>query len=244
MTPTSSQPAAGQQAGATGRPVIVRRAAVLLFLVLAVVAVGLANITWFTSAQQTVTEQQITVSVTGHQGAPAITATALVSIAAALFLALSGRVAHWVAIAILALSGLLVAGSAVTLVLNPTSVLTSAVAEAIGVSAPFPQYATKPWGYATVVVGLAITAVAVLCALSVRNWPMATSKYERPTTQSGQGTQAASVTGQDLKTTSELAANQAASQGGGMLDERDAWDALSSGIDPTDGQEPDSPVGQ
>lgn len=244
MNPAAAQPGTGQAKSPRNRPMIARRTAVLLFLVFAVVAVGLANITWFTSAQQTVTEQQILVTVTGHQGAPAITATALVSIAAALFLALSGRVAHWVAIAVLALSGVLVAGSAIGLVLNPTSVLTSAVAEAIGVSTPVVQYGTKPWGYLTVAVGVVITVVAVLCALSVGRWPVATSKYERPTPTAKPGAAPQGQHGTGHGPGPNPATATVDSDSRDVLDERDAWDALSSGIDPTDSDNPDSPVGQ
>ena len=170
------------------KPLVERRIAVLVFLILAGLTVAFANIIWFTSAQSTVTGQTVVISVTGHQGAPAMSATALVSVAAALFLALSGRIAHWVAITVLALSGITIAGSAISLLLNPTPV--------------------------------------VACAVSVRRWTLATSKYERPLSP-GIGTEN-SVQSRELEDAT--------------FDDRDAWDALSSGVDPTQDSDPSSPV--
>ena len=122
------------------KPLVERRIAVLIFLVLAGLTVAFANIVWFTTVQSTVTGQTVVIAVTGHQGAPAMSATALVSVAAALFLALSGKIAHWVAITVLALSGITIAGSAISLMANPTPVVGSAAADAIGVTVTNPQF--------------------------------------------------------------------------------------------------------
>lgn len=205
------------------KPLIERRMAVLIFLVLAGVTVAFANIIWFSSVQSTVTGQTVTVSVTGHQGAPAMSATALVSVAAALFLALSGRIAHWVAIVVLALSGITVAGSALALAWNPDPAMSSAAADAIGVTVSNPKIDGTVWGYLTAACGVGILLTAVACAASVRRWTVATSKYERPA--SGVG-----------------GVKQSGKQDEDTFDDRDAWDALSSGIDPTGDTDPTPPV--
>lgn len=212
----------------TGKPLVERRMAVLVFLVLAGLAVGFANIVWFTSSQSTVTGQAVVISVTGHQGAPAISATALVSVAAALFLALSGRIAHWVAIVVLAFSGITIAGSALSLLLNPAPVVSSAAADAISITVSNPQISGTIWGYLTAVFGVGILVTAVACAASVQRWTVATSKYERPINPG----------------TVTSGAKQSAQQEEDAFDDRDAWDALSSGIDPTQDSDPTPPVAQ
>lgn len=206
------------------RAILNRKQTVFTVLALAVGAVGGANLTWFSAAATTVTGAIAPVAVSGHQGAPAITAAALVTVAAGFFLALSGPIARWVALGGIVLSGLTIALSSLGLMLNPGNAVGSALASATGVEEANPQFSSTLWGPITVALGVLIVLVGLLAAFSVTRWTHATSKYERPTsgTTTSHGPQSTAVsTGRE------------GSQSDSEFDSRDVWDALSSGVDPT-----------
>ncbi len=191
-----------------------RKSAVWSFLVLSAATAAAANLTWFSGVIK-ITGQVKSVSVSGHQVAPAVTAIALVALAAALFLAMSGRIGQWVATSFLALAGAAIAVVASSLLANPQSALFTQISSATGGGAlTFTDISTPPFGYLTVGLGAVILVRAIVVMANVRDWPAGKSKYDRPG--------ASAVPGAPDS----------------RLDERDAWDALSAGEDPSAAEDP------
>ena len=230
------------------RPRAGRRQIVLPLVVLGGAAVATAAPTWLTTIASTILDERVTVSVTGTAAAPGVSAAALVVVAAALALGLVGRVARWVALAVVALGGVVVAGSALNIIREPEAAARTGVAEATGVIGVVGDVSVSAAPYLTLLCGFAIMAVVVRSIVAPIDWGTRTTKYDAPATGPGTSQGAASVAGASDVSVSPVGSAGYASadtQGGvpdtepdtepdaDSLDERDAWDALTRGEDPS-----------
>lgn len=239
------------------RPTVPRRTFVLLLLLLGGVGVLTAVPTWLTTTAATALETSVDVSVSGTTAAPGVSAAALVVVAAALSLGLVGRVARWVSLAVVALGGLVIAGSALAFVRSPDAAARSGVAEATGVAGPASEIDVSVAPYLTVAVGVAVVAVAVWAALARVDWSQRSRRYDAPAA-AGTAVGGAPAAGTALSAGTAATATAATSTAGAQppddqstaqpatspataapasdddpLDERDAWDSLTHGDDPT-----------
>lgn len=218
-----------------------RRQIVLPLVVLGGAAVATAAPTWLTTVASTVLDEQVTVTVTGNAAAPGVSAAALVVVAAGLALGLVGRIARWISVLVVALGGLVIAGSAATIIRAPESAARTGVAEATGVIGVVGDVTVSVAPYLTLVCGLAVVAVAVRAVVAPIDWGSRTTKYDTRTAATSAGaatapdaaadTAADSVAGSGPRTGAEPV--RAGEDDDATLDERDAWDALTQGDDPS-----------
>ena len=162
-----------------------RRQLVLSLVVLGGAAVATAAPTWLTTVASTVLDPQVTVTVTGTAAAPGVSAAALVVVAAGLALGLVGRVARWIALLVVALGGVVIAGSALNIIRAPEAAARSGVAEATGVIGVVGDVSVSLAPYLTLLCGVAILAVVVRTILVPIDWGNRTTKYDTPATGTG-----------------------------------------------------------
>ena len=240
------QPGSQPQPQPQPRPRAGRRQIVLPLVVLGGVAVATAAPTWLTTIASTVLDEQVTVSVTGTAAAPGVSAAALVVVAAGLALGLVGRVARWIALAVVAMGGVVIAGSALNIIRSPEAAARTGVAEATGVIGVVGDVSVSAAPYLTLLCGVAIMAVVVRSIVAPVDWGTRTTKYDTPAT--GPGTAQGSAAGAgaagapDVSAIPTSASDSAATESpsaqdtthdADSLDERDAWDALTRGEDPS-----------
>jgi uncharacterized membrane protein (TIGR02234 family) len=203
-----------------------RRTAVLSGVVLGGAALLSAVPAWITTTSSTALGAEVAVTVTGTQAAPGVTAAALVVLAASLALGLVGPVGRWVVLASVALGGLVVAVSAVLVLTDPQGPARSAVAEVTGVVGPVGEVDVGASPFLTVVLGALLVALATAAALGAGRWDGRSRRYD-------------AAPGVGIPAVAEDAEGAARSAGSrepsddAVLDERDAWDALTHGEDPT-----------
>lgn len=242
-----------------------RRRAVLALLVLGGASVAAAAPTWLTTYASTVLDPRVEVTVTGTSAAPGVSAAALVVVAAGLALGLVGRVARWFSLLVVLLGGLVVAVSALTVVLSPEAAARSGVAEATGIDGATGDVTVSVAAYLAVLCGLGIVAVAVRTAVAPIDWGSRSTRYDTPahggsgasthadagadgdggagagagagagSTRDGTGETAGRATPGRAATSSPRSGSAASGTGADLeaLDERDAWDALTQGDDPS-----------
>ena len=230
--PDGVRPAAPARAG--------RRTIVLPLVLLGGAAVATAAPTWLTTVTSTVLDEQVTVTVTGTTAAPGVSAAALVVVAAGLALGLVGRVARWIALLVVALGGVVVAGSAVNIIRAPEAAARTGVAEATGVIGVVGDVSVSLAPYLTLVCGLAMVAVVVRQVVAPIDWGSRTTKYDTPATgpahaapDAVRDTPPATPTPAATPTPTATPTPDTAPDDAPALDERDAWDALTQGEDPT-----------
>lgn len=186
------------------------RAAGVLLLLAAVT--GLVSLpTWFTTTTATALDPRVVVTANGADVAPAVPAAALVLLACAAAIALVGRVARWVVLAVVAGAGVLVAVAALQAIADPWGAgLHQQVVDATGVGEDQASVAVSVsvWPALAVGVGAVVVVAAIWLARTSRSWAGPSRRHE--------GTTAA---------TTEPRAR--------VEDERSAWDALSRGDDPS-----------
>lgn len=181
---------------------------VVAVLAAAAVVGLLALPTWVLATAGTPVDGDVALAVPGAAAAPGTVAGALVLLACAGALALVGRVGRWVVVGVLVLAGLLVAASAGAVLTDPAGPAAAAVAEATGVVPAAPQARTTAWPVVAVVVGGGLVLLAGGLARASTGWLPASTRHEAP-------------------------AAGARTPAGGAPDERDDWDALSRGDDPS-----------
>lgn len=148
------------------------------------------------------------VRASGGTAAPSLVAAALVLLAATGAVALVGRFGRWVVAATVALAGALVVGAAVAVLQDPVAALLPVVTERTGVERVVGTVEVSVWPWVAVAVGVLDVLAAVWLARSSASW--STSRRH----ESARATTAdRPIPGRD--------------------DERDQWDALSRGDDPT-----------
>lgn len=195
-----------------------RRSAVLGLLVLGGLALLSAVPTWLTTAGSTVLSARVPVSVTGTHAAPGVGAGALVVVAGALALGIVGRVGRYVVLAVVAVAGFVVAGSAFSVLGDAVQVATTAAADSTGVTELVEPVRTAVWPSVTVALGLVVVAACVLVAFASRGWRTST-RHERVPSAVGASSPAAPDE---------------------PVDDHATWDSLTRGEDPTD-REPTIP---
>jgi len=185
---------------------VTRRAAIAVVLVLGLACLAAGVPVWIRTSGTTALDAAVAVAVTGTQAAPAVSAAALVLLAAGAAIGLVGRFGRWVVVAAVAGCGALVASSAVAVIADPAPIAASMVAEATGV-ASLASPATLTFApYAVAALGVALVLVGVWIAWSSRAWAARGSARH------------------------ELAGAPAAAA---PDDDQAAWDALTGGNDPT-----------
>jgi len=181
-------------------------------LVLAAALTGLvAVVPWLTVRTATVLGVEQVVRVSGSAAAPSLVAAALVLLAAAGAVALVGRAGRWVVVGAVVLAGAFVVAEGVGVLRAPAAAAAPRVADELGVERVLEDVAVTPWPWVAVAVGLLDVLLAVWFARASAAWS-AGRRHE------GAGT----------------AGVGAAPTRGADLDERDQWDALTRGDDPTD----------
>ncbi|WPF80804.1 Trp biosynthesis-associated membrane protein [Sanguibacter sp. 4.1] len=212
--------------------------------------------TWLSTTASTALDASVDVTVSGTTAAPGVSAAALVVVAAALSLGLVGRAARWVSLLVVALGGAVIGGSALSFVLSPDAAARSGVAEATGVARSGAAVDISVAPYVTVVLGAVVVVVAAWAAFAPVDWGKRSRRYDAPSAPHGSGPQAARpgekstqvapghASGAAGTATTPAATDapgspvedQTTSPGASTapaLDERDTWDSLTQGDDPT-----------
>nr|WP_231709426.1 Trp biosynthesis-associated membrane protein [Arthrobacter sp. zg-Y895] len=199
-------------------------------VLLAALAFGTTTRTWLNVTLPAANVVTPDVAVSGSDAATAVTAFAVVGVAAALAAGIAGRIARWIIGVIIVVSGVGVAAASSRIIADPLQGAAGAIGKAIGVSsAEGTQVELTPMPYAALVIGILIALAGIWLALAGRHWT--TSRRYAPTAEpDGAATDAdAAGTG-----TSPDARNQKDAGAGPPVDEIDSWDRLTRGEDPTD----------
>lgn len=187
-----------------------RKGVVILGTVLAALAAfGSTTQTWLAVTLPQTAVQTPSIQIPGSDAATAVTAFALVGLAAALAASIAGRTARWIIAVILIVAGAGIAFSSVAVASDPAASAAPAIGEALGVTTQEGVSVTAtamPWlaGLA----GLLLVLCAVWLLIAGRGWRTA-RRYEKST---------------ERNRSAKADAN---------ADEIDSWDSLSRGEDPT-----------
>lgn len=200
----------------TARPrVPARRTVVLLGVAAAAALAGSTRPVWVTASAPDLTGSLQQVPVSGAEAAPAVTALALVALAAALATSLSAAWLRLLTGPVLILSGLGAAVAAVGATRAPAEASRSAVTGATGVAGTAVEAAATTWPLLSLVPAALVVATGVLMLAVGGRWPRRT-RYRSAA----------------VAATADPADDPAA-----------AWDALTRGEDPTLGPGEDSEEG-
>lgn len=197
-------------------PAYRRRGVVVLVTVIAALAAfGSTTQTWLTVALPQTAVQTPSIQVPGSDAATAVTAFALVGLAAGLAASIAGRVARWIIAVILGVAGVGIMFSSVAVPTDPVGSAAPAIGEALGVTSQSGAsviVTAMPWFAASA--GLLLVLCAVWLFVVGRRW-RAARRYENRSRQS-------SLREKAVRTDTNA-------------DEIDSWDSLSRGEDPTSG---------
>ena len=206
-----------------------RKATVVMGTVLlGALAFGTTTRTWLNVTLPATDVVTPDVAVSGSDAATAVTAFAVVGVAAALAAAIAGRVGRWIIGVIIAVSGIGVAVASYRIVSDPLQGAAGAIGKAIGVSsAEGTAVELTAMPYVATAVGILLALAGVWLVLAGRHWTT-TRRYatadtvptEPGATPAGSGASAP--------------ADRAGETEPGELDEIDSWDRLTRGEDPTD----------
>ncbi|WP_139003671.1 Trp biosynthesis-associated membrane protein [Arthrobacter crystallopoietes] len=190
-----------------------RKSTVVMASILAsLAAFGATTQTWLNVRLPQSTVQTPDLSVAGSEAAIAVTALALVGLAAALAASIAGRIARIVIAVLLALAGAGIALSSYQVIADPAAAASTAIGEATGQVGQAAEISSTMFPVLALVAGLLMAACAVWLVLAGRRW-QANRKYTSATARQADGSP---------------------SDRGGPVDEIDSWDQLSRGTDPTD----------
>lgn len=213
-----------------------RSRALLAVVALGGLSLGTGAATWVRTTVATALSPEVTVTASGTQAAPGLGAGGLVLLAAGVALALGGRVARYLVLAVVAAAGVLVVAAAVAVLADPVPAATAAAAGTAGVTDLTSPVVVTPWPWAAVVVGVLTVVVAALGAAGAGQWSAASGRHERaadaaPAPSEQASGPASAPAAPDAPTTADAA--HRTGEAAGELDAHDAWDALSRGDDPT-----------
>ncbi|MCQ2000995.1 Trp biosynthesis-associated membrane protein [Arthrobacter zhaoxinii] len=211
-------------------------------VLLAALAFGTTTRTWLNVTLPATDVVTPDVAVSGSDAATAVTAFAVVGVAAALAAGIAGRIARWVIAVIIAVSGIGVAVASYRIITDPLQGAAGAIGKAIGVSSAegtVAELTVMP--YAALAIGILIALAGVWLALAGRYWT--TSRRYAPTAEPAAGATAAdsgsvhsrpdtAAGSADNRGTAQVAGKDA--EAGTPIDEIDSWDQLTRGEDPTD----------
>ncbi len=182
-----------------------------LVLVPAALALLLTTRPWVVGESRDVLSAGTT-EVTGGAAAPGVVGLVVVAVVALLGLMTGGRIIRAVSGVVLVLAAAGAAALTLLVALRPVDAVSAAVAKELArTTAPDATGTTTGWGWAAVVVMVALLVGAVAAALSSRSWAGLSSRYERGSRP----------------------------EGGPRGQVRSAWDELSEGGDPTLRDAPD-----
>ena len=188
-----------------------RKGTVILATVLfSLIAFASTTQTWLTVILPQDAVQTPDLQIPGSDAATAVTAFALVALAAALAVSIAGRIARILVVAILFIAGVGIVWNSLLVVADPTGAAAPAIGEAIGVSTDSDAglvLTLFPWLAAFA--GLGLVGAAVWMLLAGRSWNRS-MRYEK----------VADADSPVRKTTAHS-------------DEIDSWDQLTKGKDPT-----------
>lgn len=191
-------------------PALRRKGVVVLATVIAALAAfGSTTQTWLSVTLPQTAVQTPSIQVPGSDAATAVTAFALVGLAAALAASIAGRAARWIIAVILAVAGAGIVFSSVAVATDPAASAAPAIGEALGVTSEAGVSVTAtamPW--LAVLAGLLLVLCAVWLLIAGRGWRTA-RRYEK-----------------------SVGRNRSA-KADANADEIDNWDSLSRGEDPT-----------
>lgn len=191
------------------RPFQRKGVVVLATVFAALAAFGSTTQIWLSVTLPQDAVQTPSIMVPGSDAATAVTALALVGLAAGLAASIAGTVARWITASILLVAGVGIAWSSIAVVTAPDSAAAPAIGDALGVTSREGVAVTvtaMPW--VAVVAGVLLATCAVWILLAGRRWAAA-RRYEKSTPRTSPG-----------KTHTNA-------------DEIDSWDSLSRGEDPT-----------
>lgn len=205
----SSSPESGTPAQ-SGTPALRRKGVVVLATVIAALAAfGSTTQTWLSVTLPQTAVQTPSIQVPGSDAATAVTAFALVGLAAALAASIAARVARWIIAVILTVAGAGIVFSSVAVATDPAASAAPAIGEALGVTSQegvAVSATAMPWLAA--LAGLLLVLCAAWLLIAGRGWRTA-RRYEKSAGRNR---------------TAKADAN---------ADEIDSWDSLSRGEDPT-----------
>ncbi|GAA1131774.1 Trp biosynthesis-associated membrane protein [Arthrobacter flavus] len=183
---------------------------ILATVIFSLIAFASTTQTWLTVILPQDAVQTPDLQIPGSDAATAVTAFALVALAAALAVSIAGRIARILVVAILFIAGVGIAWNSLLVVADPTGAAAPAIGEALGVSTDSGAgliLTLFPWLAA--VAGLGLIGAAVWMLLASRSWNRS-MRYEK----------VAAGDSPARKTTAHS-------------DEIDSWDQLTKGKDPT-----------
>lgn len=231
---------------------ISRRGFIFGVLLIAGALISVANVTWFSTSLESVLGQELVVSVTGQMAVPALSAAGILAVAAAIFLALSGTITRYLAVALIAGAGVLSVVSSVTAISDRESSVISQVAEETGTDALSGAVTVHAVAYGGVLLGALLIIAGLAGIFIVKSWSSATKKYDRrdsavlggaaPVSHTDPADAVAESGSRASSKNAPLTGGPAPStpapgngrpQGEIESDERDMWDQLSQGIDPS-----------
>ena len=207
---------------------LTRRTVVLLGVAAGLLALLTTLPVWVRATTSSALSAVVPVAAPGTDAAPAATAGALVVVAAALALTLAGRVGSRVVGVVLLLAGVVVTGSAVSVLSDPGPAASSADAEALGVGLLDEAATATVWPAVTAVLGLFVLLLGVAALRQAGRWRRDGRHEGRGTATPGPrevlpGEPASDVSGPAPSTSGTADAGS----------DQESWDALSRGEDPT-----------
>lgn len=192
-----------------------RSTVVLVAVLLSLAAFGATTQTWLSVQLPQTAVKTAAIDVAGSDAATAVTAFALVGLAASLAVSIAGPVLRWIITVVLFVAGIGIAWSSSAIVRDPASAASVAVGEAIGVtdtSAASIVVSAFPWFSA--IAGLLMALTAAWAAIAGRSWSLS-RRYSSQTSGGSHDHQPGE------------------SQVDVARDDIDSWDQLSDGEDPT-----------
>lgn len=191
-----------------------RRKSTVVFgtVLLGAAAFGATTRTWLDVVLPQAAVNTPDLAVAGSDAATAVTAFAVVAVAAALAASIAGKVARWIIAAVLAAAGIGVTAASWAVIQDPEQGAAGAVGEAIGVTGGAGvDVSLTAMPYLAAAAGVLIVAAAVWLAVASRSW--AASRRYAPQPATG-----AAAKGESTQP---------------PIDEIDSWDRLTKGEDPT-----------
>lgn len=204
-----------------------RKSTVILGTVLfGIAAFGATTRTWLDVKLPQTAVQTPDIAVAGSDAATAVTAFAVVAIAAGLAASIAGHVARWIVAVLLLVSGVGVVIASLTVISDPLQGAAGAIGKALGVSSAEGIDVTltaMPWLAAAA--GVLIALSGVWLAVAGRGWKSSRRYAAAPApaaagTAAGSNAAAGTAEGND-------------DDGTAPIDDIDSWDRLTKGDDPT-----------
>jgi uncharacterized membrane protein (TIGR02234 family) len=218
----------GKAGGTAGTPGWARKSTVVLLIAaLALAVFGATTQTWMTVSLDPdqvgqAGRSQSTLQVQGSKAATTVTALALVALAGGLAASIAGRIARWVAAAIILLAAAGIVAAAATVLADPLAAAQGSIAAATGVTGSDARVSLTAFPALAVVIGVLLAFGAMLIIPAGRYWKSRT-KYDT----------AVYGTATDDAAKGDAAGPGSAAAAAGPVDEIDSWDRLSRGDDPT-----------